>query len=183
MTKRQLIDEIVTLNQTAEPAFLAKFDPGELDEYLRHLRLARTPRMRRGMGRYRKYFDNCPQIAFKPAPPEALQRFQSDDTNVSWSLQLDEPDQRPTAETQFSPDLEPYDIASQPEQTQQVPDQPVILFEIVDEAANSGRAAPQVQSAAEEKTPADPVPATHQPHAGPVEEDDDFEEESNTWLY
>ncbi len=115
--------------------------------------------MRGGMGRYRKYFDNCPQIAFKPAPPEALQRFQSDDTDVSWSLQLDEPDQQPAPETQFAPDLEPYDIASEAEQT------------------------PQVQSAAEEKTPADPVPATPQPQAEAVEEGDDFEEESNTWLY
>ena len=181
MTKRQLIDEIVTLNQTAEPAFLAKFDPGELDKYLRHLRLARTPRMRRGMGRYRKYFDNCPQIAFKPAPPEVLQRFQNDDTDVSWSLRLNESDQRPTPETQFTPDLEPYDIASEPEQGPQVPDQPEILFEIADEAANSGRAAPQVQSAAEEKTPADTVPATQQPQD--ELDDDDFEEESDTWLY
>ncbi len=182
MTKRQLIDKIVTLNQTAEPAFLARFDPGELDEYLRHLRLAGTPRMRRGKGRYRKYFDNCPQIAFKPALPEVLQRFQNDDTDVNWPLQLDERGQKPAPATQFAPDLEPYDIASEPEQNPQVSDQPEMLFEIVDEAANSGHAAPQVQAAAEEKTLAAPVPATQQSQAEPVE-DDDFEEESNTWLY
>lgn len=182
MTKRQLIDEIVTLNQTAEPAFLAKFDPGELDEYLRHLRLAGTPRMRRGMGRYRKYFDNCPRIAFTPAPPEALQRFQNEDTDVNWPLQVDETDQQPAPATQFTPDLEPYDSASDPTQSLQAYDQPEILFEIVDDSANSDRIAPEIQSAAEETTHADPISATQQYQSETVE-DDDFEEESDTWLY
>lgn len=46
MTKRQLIDEIRTINQTADPAFLARFPDGELDEYLRHLRWKLRPSCR-----------------------------------------------------------------------------------------------------------------------------------------
>lgn len=63
MTKRQLIDEIVSLNSTAEPGFLAKFDDGELDEYLRHLQRARTPRLSGDPRRYDRYFVNCPTIS------------------------------------------------------------------------------------------------------------------------
>ena len=46
MTKRQLIDEIRTLNETADPAFLARFEDGDLDEYLRHLRWRGRPSSR-----------------------------------------------------------------------------------------------------------------------------------------
>jgi len=70
MTKRQLIDEIVILNQTAEPGFLARFDDGQLDEYLRHLRRARTPRLSGDPHRYDRYFRSCPPVpAARPARP------------------------------------------------------------------------------------------------------------------
>jgi hypothetical protein len=38
MSKRQLIDDIRTLNPTAHPQFLAQFEEIELQEYLEHLR-------------------------------------------------------------------------------------------------------------------------------------------------
>ena len=44
MTKRQLIDQIITINRSARAAFLAKFEDSDLDEYLRHLLAARQPR-------------------------------------------------------------------------------------------------------------------------------------------
>ena len=44
MTKRELIDEIMDINQTAGPDFLAEFADFELDEYLKHLQEARRPR-------------------------------------------------------------------------------------------------------------------------------------------
>jgi len=44
MTKRQLIDQIVSLNETADAGFLAQFPDGELDSYLQHLTAARMPR-------------------------------------------------------------------------------------------------------------------------------------------
>ena len=46
MTKRQLIDQILSLNETAEPGFLAQFQDRELDEYLVHLTRAKMPRGR-----------------------------------------------------------------------------------------------------------------------------------------
>lgn len=62
MTKRQLIDEIVTINQSATPGFLARFEDVDLDEYLQHLRLSRTPRLSGDPHRYDHYFNNCPKI-------------------------------------------------------------------------------------------------------------------------
>lgn len=44
MTKRQLIDQIIQINRSADPSFLAQFDPDDLSDYLQHLRLAQTPR-------------------------------------------------------------------------------------------------------------------------------------------
>ena len=43
MTKRQLIDRILSLNETAEPAFLAQFQQRDLDEYLAQLTESRMP--------------------------------------------------------------------------------------------------------------------------------------------
>ena len=45
MTKRQLIDEIVLLNPTAKPGFLAQFDGEDLDKYLHQLEAVRAPRI------------------------------------------------------------------------------------------------------------------------------------------
>ncbi len=56
MTKRQLIDEIVCINHTAQPGFLAQFDDGDLNAYLQHLRVMQVPRIQRAPSRYEKYF-------------------------------------------------------------------------------------------------------------------------------
>jgi len=48
MTKRQLIDEILAINRSANPRFLAEFDPCELSEYLAHLLAIREPRTQGG---------------------------------------------------------------------------------------------------------------------------------------
>ena len=62
MTKRQLIDEILTINGTAKPRFLAQFDDGQLNEYLTHLQVLETPRLTGDASRYEKYFRNCPTV-------------------------------------------------------------------------------------------------------------------------
>jgi hypothetical protein len=67
MTKRELIDEIVALNHTASPQFLARFQDSELDEYLGHLRVLTRPRLSGNAERYEKYFRNCPTA--QPARP------------------------------------------------------------------------------------------------------------------
>lgn len=46
MNKRQLIDGIRTLNQTAQPEFLAQFDEEALKQYLEHLQSAQEKRLK-----------------------------------------------------------------------------------------------------------------------------------------
>ncbi len=71
MTKRQLIDEILERNTTADVGFLARFDDTELDEYLSHLRRLQTPRLTGDASRYEKYFQfNVPATA-RPVEPKA----------------------------------------------------------------------------------------------------------------
>lgn len=67
MTKRQLIDEIVSLNSTAQPAFLARFEDMDLSEYLQHLKNARTPRLSGDPHRYDKYFHAAQDASYPPA--------------------------------------------------------------------------------------------------------------------
>lgn len=43
MTKRQLIDEILEINRSARPAFLAQFNDEQLNAYLAHLHAAHGP--------------------------------------------------------------------------------------------------------------------------------------------
>ena len=56
MTKRQLIDEIKTINHSAHPEFLARFSNEDLDSYLQHLQSARGPRLTGDASRFAKYF-------------------------------------------------------------------------------------------------------------------------------
>jgi hypothetical protein len=46
MNKRQLIDGIRQLNQTAQPDFLAQFDDEALQQYLQHLQSAQDKRLK-----------------------------------------------------------------------------------------------------------------------------------------
>ncbi len=48
MTKRQLIDDIRTLNPTAHPQFLTQFDDEALKQYLEHLKSAQGKGLRIG---------------------------------------------------------------------------------------------------------------------------------------
>jgi hypothetical protein len=68
MTKRELIDEIVSINRSASPRFLAQFDDVELDAYLAHLSVLKTPRLSGDAAQYEKYFRDLPTIqAPRPA--------------------------------------------------------------------------------------------------------------------
>lgn len=46
MNKRQLIDEIREINQTAQAEFLAQFDEDSLSQYLDHLKSAQAKRLK-----------------------------------------------------------------------------------------------------------------------------------------
>lgn len=57
MTKRQMIDEIMELNRSAQPEFLAAFDDDDLGEYLEHLHWLASPvQMTGNTSQYDKYF-------------------------------------------------------------------------------------------------------------------------------
>jgi hypothetical protein len=58
-----MIEEILSINLSAEPQFLARFADGQLFEYLTHLRVLSTPRLTGNAERYEKYFRNLPAIA------------------------------------------------------------------------------------------------------------------------
>ena len=110
MTKRQLIDEIISINRTAQPSFLARFNEIDLDEYLRHLIGAKTSRLSGDYTRYRKYFqadgtastmstDRC-----EPSASPALGAYQAEPAN----LQPDDADLEPV-----SFDCEQNEVAAQ----------------------------------------------------------------------
>ncbi len=67
MTKRQLIDEIVSRNRTASPRFLARFDDEDLTEYLAHLRVLEAPRLSGNAERFAQYFRDLPTVANQTA--------------------------------------------------------------------------------------------------------------------
>ncbi|MGC9454435.1 MAG: hypothetical protein ACP5HU_06185 [Phycisphaerae bacterium] len=72
MTKRQIIDQILQVNSTADPGFLARFESDELDAYLRHLRQARTPRLAGDPHRFDHYFHNIPAVSYQSAARQTV---------------------------------------------------------------------------------------------------------------
>jgi len=113
MTKRQMIDKIVSMNQTAEPGFLSRFEEQELNEYLNHLQTARTPRLMGEPGRFDQYFENCPAIAFVPPVELAFGSPEEDDVQPlqapAEEPALPEADE-PTETNQTEADIEPVEF-------------------------------------------------------------------------
>ena len=70
MTKRQLIDEIITRNRSAQPSFLARFDAQDLQDYLDHLCVTTQPRLGGDPHRYDKYFQVAPIAAAPSMAPQ-----------------------------------------------------------------------------------------------------------------
>lgn len=56
MTKREMIDDIMKINLSAQPEFLADFDDIELEEYLHHLKWVDQPTLSGDASRYARYF-------------------------------------------------------------------------------------------------------------------------------
>ena len=90
MTKRQLIDEIVCINHTAQPAFLAQFDDGDLNAYLQHLHVLQVPRIQTTPSRYDKYFVPVSGGAFAPAavPSYSAAADDGEDLDAGGDVQL-----------------------------------------------------------------------------------------------
>jgi len=128
MTKRQYVDEILRINRSAKPEFLAKFSEEDLAEYFRHLGVAAVPReslYRRGSRRpatSKSWLPTGP--AEKPEPP-------------------DEPPARPVKYRQTDPD-ELADPAEQAEQAELA--DPVELTELAEQAELVEQAEPVEQA-------------------------------------
>jgi len=127
MTKRQLIDEIVSINPTAEPGFLARFEDGQLDEYLGHLRVLRTPRLRGDPHRYDKYFSASEPHTEAEGPPEQDDEPVAEETDAAERAALlddeipEEPEYRLLDEIDGADvDAEPI---TEPDQLQDEPDE------------------------------------------------------------
>ena len=115
MTKRQLIDQIVTVNQTAEPGFLADFKDEDLQEYLDHLRVVDQPRLTGETYRYEKYFlmQKTMQKAVQTVP--AMQTMAAESAGATATALADPPaDARASADdgglwSSSEADVEPAD--------------------------------------------------------------------------
>ena len=75
MTKRQLIDEILTMNRSARPSFLAEFEDHDLSEYLDHLLAVCGPKPQGDPWWPERHLKNRPATppadAAKTPPPSA----------------------------------------------------------------------------------------------------------------
>lgn len=110
MTKRELIDQILNENQTAEPAFLAQFSDEQLREYLTHLEWLKQPRLRGDASRFDRYFRNCPSAA----APSGRWRTARDVPQGAWDETLDlssPPAPQPLAAPQAPPAPAPAEPA------------------------------------------------------------------------
>ncbi len=87
MTKRELIDQILTENPTAEPAFLAQFSDEQLRDYLAHLKQIKQPRLSGNPSRFDRYFRHSPPVSPPIAP--ARWRREDDDSKPSPSERSD----------------------------------------------------------------------------------------------
>lgn len=105
MTKRQLIDEIVALNQTAQPAFLARFQDPDLHAYLEHLKVAQSPRLSGDPGRYEKYFSKRQTPAFKAASYGMTEKVDLAQTELAERAALLGKTELPQEDTDGSPEM------------------------------------------------------------------------------
>ncbi len=161
MTKRQLIDEILTLNKTAKPAFLARFGPDDLEEYLRHLLGVNRPVLCGNAGRYQKYFVSCPDVQPLDAPasaaaPEVTAAHEAE--LISRTLF----ERTQAAAAQPAGQGEQVQPAAQAQQVQQEPEQPEPPVEDVDQPAvqemqQNAAASEENAAAGEESAPAEAV--------------------------
>lgn len=145
MTKRQLIDEIVTMNRSADPGFLARFDDSDLNEYLAHLQWTQTPRLAGDPHRYDMYFENCPTIAF-----ESTATLMADDAPAERQtpglsiVAVEPPDEQDDPEIDRT---EWLDLNAPPEETfddsvreDSLQDQPVAALEGASQTVEAGQA-------------------------------------------
>ena len=175
MTKRELIDEILTINRSASPSFLARFTNVQLDEYLAHLHVLAKPRLSGSAAQYEKYFRNCPTIR-APRPPWRESSQRTDEV-----VAADTEDDLPQGiegdwEGVEEPILDYSEVDLQPAERHQLYVEPGDLPEGEEEEADEfGEELPSRAIVPQAALPADVDPAEEaQPEAEAFDEDDAF---------
>jgi len=113
MTKRQLIDEIVSINHSAQPSFLAAFNDQELNEYLDHLKVLRTPRLASRPGQFDKYFKGCPTISQTQTPVNESVFSIHNDTFAREQIEdIDVEDGQPASSNEDTQVMDPRELAA-----------------------------------------------------------------------
>jgi hypothetical protein len=88
MTKRELIDQILQENETAEPGFLAQFSDEQLREYLTHLKWLKQPHLQGDASRFERYFRPSPSVAAPPARWRAARNARGDSAPEALDLSV-----------------------------------------------------------------------------------------------
>jgi len=187
MTKRQLIDQIVTVNHTAEPGFLALFNDQDLQDYLDHLRVVDQPRLTGETFRYEKYF-SVQAVPAEPAEPDVEAEIAATATAVAdppaneqigvdegglWAAR--EADDEPVAEPAdegfaYETDYTPPAVAETEPETSDVDEYP---------AAESDYDAPEPAEEDEPSFDAEPVAVGQYAESSFAETEEDME----SWLF
>ncbi len=128
MTKRQLIDRVMELNETAKPEFLARFDEVDLNEYLNHLLVLQTPRLSGEKGRYDRYFANCPSISVEPRHIPAEQPVE-EFVEAEAEAEMETVCTEPVCEAPAEEELQEQEVAAVVAVADSVQEQPVDEYE------------------------------------------------------
>lgn len=174
MTKRQLIDQILQVNSTADPGFLARFEPDELDAYLRHLREARLPRLAGDPHRFDHYFRDAAKVAYQPLSEQAVAVAEPPDEGEY----EDAPQVAPGADTHSTP----YDAGAY------VSQQAGAVYDVP--AAGAWQQHSEPPAASEDALDLSYVPAERDDKSDPETENTqsdssfaDMEEDAEAWLF
>ncbi len=127
MTKRQLIDRIVTINRSAEPGFLAQFEDDELNDYLRHLHVAQSPRPHADPRRFARYFELPESVATTVEDEEPQQDiFLPPEEDVPAEESDEEPDEELEEDQDEPIDLEELKIDLDDEEIDNADPEPTV---------------------------------------------------------
>ena len=153
MTKREMIDEILAINLSAQPQFLARFGDEQLQDYLTHLQVLSTPRLRGEPGRYDKYFRDLPKIA-APRAPWRTEEPAEDQASTEADTEADDEQRHAEALAALDGAACDDDQAVGPEERQQLLDASAVVDETDDQADEAE------MPAAFQLTPTSPVRAS-----------------------
>jgi hypothetical protein len=193
MTKRELIDQILHENGTAEPGFLAQFSDGQLHEYLTHLKWLKQPRLQGDASRFERYFRTCPSVTSPPARWRGARDARGSSPREAMDLSAQSaasPVATPQAPPSPAPDSPPPPAPSPPPQMRYVDFDASLPAEVEDLEAMqlSVQERTVLTRPSEEVDEADEPPAEPDPRAEPIPPaaeapPPDTVSDDQTWLF